>query len=240
MRTRFSRGLAAALAVSALSLTAACGGGADEKADGAAKGGAEKGDATAAPQAAAPLTAAQMKAGVLALTDLPAGWKASKAEVDTTTYTVDDKACQPIATLLDDKVAGATIGASVDFERGNADSLLSQQVMTFPGKGAADYASAIGTALGSCSGFSAEMEGMKMKITLEKLTAPQGAEQAHAFRIKMNIADLGLNVESNMLVAAQGTGLTRFSHVPADASGHKDFDGFAKLAVEKFAKGAKG
>ncbi|MER5306494.1 hypothetical protein ABT034_01645 [Streptomyces sp. NPDC002773] len=239
MRTRFSRGLAAALAVSALSLTAACGGGSDDKADGAAKGGKATEKTSAAP-APTPLTAAQMKAGVLELKDLPTGWKTSKAEPDTTTYKADTAACKPIATLMEDKVAGATIGGTVDFERGNSESLLSHQVMTFPGTGAADYATAIGTALGTCTGFTAEMEGMKMKITLQKLTAPQGTEQAHAFRIKMNIADLGMDVESNMLVAAQGTGLTRLAHVPADATGHKDFDGFAKLAVEKFAKGAKG
>ncbi|MFC8951439.1 hypothetical protein ACFT8P_02160 [Streptomyces sp. NPDC057101] len=239
MRTRFSRGLAAALAVSALSLTAACGGGSDDKA-GSAEKGTEATGKTSAPPAATPLTAAQMKAGVLELKDLPSGWRASKAEPDTTTYKADNEACKPIATLMDDKVAGATIGGSVDFERGNSESLLSQQVMTFPGTGAADYATAIGTALGTCKGFSAEMEGMKMKITVEKLTAPQGTEQAHAFRIKMNIADLGMNVESNMLVASQGTGLTRFAHVPADATGHKDFDGFAKLAAEKFAKAAQG
>lgn len=240
MRTRFSRGLSAVLAVSALSLTAACGGGAadDTKKDGADKPAA--GQTTSAAPAAKPLTAAQMKAAALEVKDLPSGWKASKPEADKTTYKADKPECEPIATLLKDEISGAEIGASVDFERGDADSLLSEQVFTFPATGAADYVKSIGTSLETCTGFSAEMEGMKMKIALEKLTAPQGAEAAHAFRLKMNITDLGMTVESNLLVAAQGTGVVRFAHVPANAGGHKDFDGFAKLAVEKFAKGAQG
>ncbi|WP_329120731.1 hypothetical protein [Streptomyces sp. NBC_01353] len=238
MRTRIRHGVAAALAVSALSLTTACGGGEaqDDTKKGADKPAAEQ-TTSAAP--ATPLTAAQMKAGALELKDLPSGWKAGKSEPDPTVYKADKPECEPLATLLADNVAGATTGASADFERGNSESLLSQQVMTFPGTGAADYVKKIGTSLETCAGFSAEMEGMKMKITLQKLTAPQGAQEAHAFRMKMNITDLNMTVESNVLVAAQGTGMTRFAHVPADAGGHKDFDGFAKLAVEKFAKGAQ-
>ncbi|WP_309049539.1 hypothetical protein [Streptomyces sp.] len=232
MRTRIRRGLTVVLAVSALSLTAACGGSADES----GKGSGDKAAPSATP--ATPLTAAQMKAGALQLKDLPAGWKVSAAEDDKTVYKADKPECAPVATLLADEVAGATTGADVDYERGNSESLLSQQVMTFPGTGAADYVTSLGTALGSCKGFTAEMEGVKMNIALEKLTAPQGAEKAEAFRLKMNIASLGVDLESNMLVASQGTGLTRFAHVPADASGHKDFDGFAKLAVTTFVKGA--
>ncbi|MFD7326498.1 hypothetical protein ACFV9D_36395 [Streptomyces sp. NPDC059875] len=243
MRTRIRHGLAAVLAVSALSLTAACGGGdakGDTKKDKAADKPAAGQTTSAAPAPATPLTAAQMKAAALELKDLPSGWKVDKAqEEDPTVYKADKPECEAVATLMADKVAGATTGASADFERGNSESLLSQQVMTFPGTGAVDYVKKIGTSLETCTGFSAEMEGMKMKITLQKLTAPQGAQEAQAFRMKMNITDVNVTVESNLLVAAQGTGLTRFAHVPADASGHKDFDGFAKLAADKFVKGAQ-
>lgn len=242
MRTRIRHGLAAVLAVSALSLTAACGGSSD---DDAAKGTDKPAAATTAaePTSAAPavpLTADAMKAAVLEAKDLPSGWKAGKAKSDQSTYTTDEPACEPLTSLLADKVAGATTGASVHFERGNGDSTLDQQVLTLPGTGAADRVKAIGTALDTCTGFTGEMEGMKMKITLQKLTAPQGAEQVQTFRMKMNIAEYDITAESNVLVAAQGTGLTRFAHVPADASGHKDFDGVAKIVVEKFAKAAQG
>ncbi|MFG2866859.1 hypothetical protein [Streptomyces sp. NPDC048338] len=242
MRTRIRHGLAAVLAVSALSLTAACGGSSD---DDAAKGTDKPATATTAaePTSAAPavpLTADAMKAAALEAKDLPSGWKAGKAESDPATYKTDKPACEPLTTLLADKVAGATTGATVHYERGNGDSTLDQQVLTFPGTGAADHVKAIGTALDTCPGFTAEMEGMKMKITLQKLTAPQGAEQVQTFRMKMNIAEYDITVESNVLVAAHGTGMTRFAHVPADASGHKDFDGVAKIVVEKFAKAAQG
>ncbi|TXS29659.1 hypothetical protein EAO71_13535 [Streptomyces sp. ms191] len=242
MPTRIRHGLVAVLAVSALSLTAACGGSSD---DDAAKGADKPATATTAaePTSAAPavpLTADAMKAAALEAKDLPSGWKAGKAESDPTTYKADKPACEPLTTLLADKVAGATTGASVHFERGNGDSTLDQQVLTFPGTGAADHVKAIGTALDTCTGFTAEMEGMKMKITLQKLSAPQGAEQVQTFRMKMNIAEYNITAESNVLVAAQGTGLTRFAHIPADASGHKDFDGVAETVVEKFAKAAQG
>ncbi|MFE1233404.1 hypothetical protein [Streptomyces sp. NPDC058745] len=242
MRTPIRHGLVAVLAVSALSLTAACGG----SSDGDAAQGADK-PATATTAAeptsaapAVPLTADAMKAAVLEAKDLPSGWKAGKAGSDQATYKTDKPACEPLTTLLANKVAGATTGASAHFERGNGDSTLDQQVLTFPGTGAADHVKAIGTALDTCTGFTAEMEGMKMKITLQKLTAPQGAEQVQTFRMKMNIAEYDITAESNVLVAAQGTGLTRFAHVPANASGHKDFDGVAKIVVEKFAKAAQG
>ncbi|MEU8518203.1 hypothetical protein [Streptomyces sp. NPDC048577] len=243
MRTRIRHGVAAVLAVSSLALTAACGGSGDSD----AKGGDEKSagtpaasaKATESAPAAAPLTEAQMKAGALALTDLPSGWKASTSESDGTVYKADKPECAPLATLLADEIAGATTGASVDYETAGTESLIGQQVATFPGTGAADLVKSVGTAVDACAGFGAEMQGMKMDVTLQKLTAPQGAEEAHAFRLKMKIKDVGITVESNMLVASQGTGLTRFSHTPANASGHKDFDGLAKLAVEKFAKGAQ-
>ncbi|MFK4222629.1 hypothetical protein [Streptomyces sp. NPDC019890] len=250
MRTRM-RGVAAALTVSALCLTAvACEGSSDDKKPAKTEAGkpeAGKPEAgkteptTSEAPAVTPLTAAQMKAATLEAKDLPPGWKASKAEPSKDDPKADKPECQPIAGVLADKIAGATIGGDMEFERGGGDSSLAQQVFTFPGTGAADYLKPISTALGACTGFSFEMEGMKADVKLAKLTAPQAGEEALAFRFKMAFPEMaGFKIEMNLLVARQGTGVTRLAHVPANASGHKDFDGLAKLAGDKFTKAAQG
>ncbi|MEU9998439.1 hypothetical protein [Streptomyces sp. NPDC050848] len=245
MRTRIRHGLAAVVVVSALSLTAACGGGEaqddtkkDKAADKPAAGQTTSAAPSTAPAATAPLTAAQMKAGVLELKDLPSGWKAVKADEGPNLTKVDKPECLPIAGLLAEKLAGATLGASGDFESGGA-TTLNQKVLTFAGTGATDFVTKLGGALGSCTGFGATAEGMKVQATVEKLTAPQGAEEAHALRVKLSIADFGYATEVNLLVARQGTGVIRLAHDPAAASGHKDFDALAKIATDKFVKGAK-
>ncbi|MFD0368403.1 hypothetical protein [Streptomyces sp. NPDC059071] len=242
MRTRISRGLAAALAVSALSLTAACGGGAkdDTKKDGADKpaAGATTSAAPTSEAPATPLTAAQMKAAALELKDLPSGWKASTAEDDDTVYKADKPECAAIADLMSGKIDGGTEGAEVGFSKGNNDSEVDEAIATFPGTGAADFTKKIGTALESCTGFTTEVEGSKWKLTLTKLPAPQGVEEAYAFGVAIEVAP-GMKIEPNVIVARQGTGVLRFLHL-ADAAGKKDFDSLSKLATDKFVTAAKG
>ena len=245
MRIRM-RGLTAALTVSALCLTAvACEGSSDDKKPakteaGKTEAGKPEPTKSQAP-AVTPLTAAQLKAATLEAKDLPSGWKAGKAEPSKDDPKADKPECQPIAGVMADKIAGATIGEDVEFDRGEGDSSLTQRVFTFPGTGAADFIKPISTALGACTGFSFEMKGTKADVKLEKLTAPQAGEEALAFRFKMAFPEMvGFKIEMNLLVARQGTGVTRLAHVPANASGHKDFDALAKLAGDKFTKAAQG
>ncbi|WP_225799799.1 hypothetical protein [Streptomyces sp. NK15101] len=245
MRTRITRGLSAVLAVSALSLTAACGG-----SDGTEKDGADKpaaggsASASAAPTsqapAAAPLTAAQMKAAALEVKDLPSGWKAKKGEDDKTVYKADKAECQPLAAMMSAGIEGATQGASVDFVIGDNASELSQEVATFPaGAGAADYTKKIAAALDGCAGFSVEVEGQKMKVESKRLTAPQGAEEAIAFGMTLEVAP-GIKIAPDLVVARQGAGVFRMLHLADAAAAKKDFDGLAKAATDKFVEAARG
>ncbi|MFI8516944.1 hypothetical protein ACIGEZ_03800 [Streptomyces sp. NPDC085481] len=243
MRTRIRHGLAAALAVSALSLTAACGGGAkDTPGDGATKP-ADKPAAgqttSAAPAPAAPLTDAQMKAAVLELKDLPSGWKASKNPSSDFSMKADKAECEPLAAAAGSTVAGATKGPTVDFALGNNASELSEGVLAFSGTGAADFMKQVATSLGSCTAFTADTSGTKMKITVEKLTAPQTAEEALAFKLKLNVAQ-GITVEPTLLIARQGTGVVRLLHLADTPAAKKDFATFAGLAGDKLAKAAQG
>ncbi|MFI8822586.1 hypothetical protein [Streptomyces sp. NPDC053431] len=243
MRTRISRGLAAVLAVSALSLTAACNGTDDPAKDGADKPAADRsGSATAAPTSqapATPLTAAQMKAAALELKDLPAGWKAAKADAATSNYKADKAECQPLAAVMSADTEGATDGPRADFVLGRQQSELSERVMTFPGTGAADYTGKLATALDTCKDFTVDVDGQKTKFTTRKLTAPQGAEEALAFAITIEIAP-GIKIEPHLVVGRQGTGAFRMVHLADTTSTKKDFDSFAKLATDKFVKAAQG
>ncbi|MFC4609791.1 hypothetical protein ACFO9E_18505 [Streptomyces maoxianensis] len=226
MRTRMRRGAAAA-AVSALCFTAA------------ACGGSSDGDKAKEAPAPTPLTAAQMKAATLELGDLPTGWKVSKPEPTNDNPKADKPECQAIAGTFADKIAGATVGGDQEFEAG--DKSLAQQVFTYPNSdGPTDFVKAISTALDTCKGFSFEMEGMKASVKTEKITAPKAGEEALAFRVKMVFPEMAeVKFEINVMVARQGAGATRVAHVPADASGHKDFDALAKLAGDKFTKAAQ-
>ncbi|MFI6639797.1 hypothetical protein [Streptomyces sp. NPDC050504] len=240
--TRIRRGLAAALAVSALCLTAACG----DSDDGGKKDGktadkaVDKGAGKGAGDGAKPLTAAQMSAGVLALADLPEGWKADKPDTDEETAKVDKPECQALGGFFSTKVEGATMGSEAAFQGDGGGSMLSHQTFTFPGTGAADYVAAVGEALKTCTAFTLTQAGEDMKITVKKLAAPQSGEAAHAFRIAMDIPQLSMKFESDGMVAHQGTGAMRLTFTPPDASGHPAFDDLAKRAGEKFAKAVQG
>lgn len=245
MRTRIRHGLAAALAVSALSLTAACGGGdakddtkkaADKPAAGQSASSEPTSAAPAAP--ATPLTATQMKAGVLELKDLPSGWKAAKAEDSATVYKIDKPECEPFGVMVAGEIAGATKGAAADFAVGNNDSEITEEIVTFPATGAADYTKKLATALDSCTDFTAEADGEKMKMSVRKITAPQGAEEALAFGLALEVAP-GIKVEPNIVVARQGTGVMRLLYLADAATAKKDFGTFAKLATDKFVKAAQ-
>lgn len=243
MRTRMRRGAAAVLTASALCLAAtACGAEDDKKPSASAdKSGDAKGSAPAEDKASTePLTAEQMKAALTEAGDLPAGWTATKVPASNDAAPKADKPeCQPLAGIVAKKINGATMGPSAHFERGNAESVLSTDVFTYPAAGATDFVKALGTSLDTCKGFAADLQGMKMTVTAERLTGPKAGEESHAFRLKMKLAQMSMNIESNMMVVRQGTGVAKIVHVPANASGHKDFDALAKLAADKFVKGAQ-
>ncbi|MGI5355107.1 hypothetical protein ACQI4E_07275 [Streptomyces sp. CA-252508] len=240
MRTRIRRGVAVALTVSALTFTAACGGSSDKGGDSAAKGKDKDAAAPADKPAATPLTAEQMKAGALTVADLPKGWTAMKNPASTDDVPKADKPeCQPIANLMHDKIAGATMGANNEFNGGNGANQLAHQIITFPGTGAADFVTPIGTALEKCTGFTTTMEGAPVKLKVEKLTAPKTGEESHGVRVSM---DLGGAIEFalNVVVARQGTGVSRLVYLPGTPAAAKDLDDLAKRAGEKFVKAAQG
>ncbi|MFD7442218.1 hypothetical protein [Streptomyces sp. NPDC059909] len=243
MRSYMRHGATAALAVSALFLTTACGGSSDDSSakkpagqDKAAQDTTKKDDAASA----VPLTAAQMKAATVEVKDLPSGWKTDKPTAPATDAPKADKPeCQPIADLMADEVPGATMGTNADFSLESDSTLLSQQVLTYSGAGAADWVKSIGSAAETCTSFTIEQEGEKLEIKVEKLTDPQIGESSSALRMNIEIPSVSMKFESDVFVAQQGTGATRVAYVPADAAGHKDFADLAKRTGDKFVKGAQ-
>ncbi|MEU7277308.1 hypothetical protein AB0A69_00715 [Streptomyces sp. NPDC045431] len=241
MRTRIRRGAAVALTVSALTFTAACGGSAD-------KGGSDKAKSSEAPgksaekpaeAAAKPLTAEQMKAGVLAVADLPKGWADAPTESGSSPYKVDKSECQPLTDMLQKKVAGATVGAEEDFRGDNGASQLNHQVMTFSGTGAADFMKSVGTAADKCTSFSSDLEGTPMAIKVAKLDAPKSGEETHGVALSMDLGgEMALTI--NVVVARQGAGVSRVMYLPGVANAGKSVNDLAKLAGDKFAKAAQG
>ncbi|MFF8290744.1 hypothetical protein ACF068_16170 [Streptomyces sp. NPDC016309] len=235
MRTRIRRGVAVALTVSALTLTAACGGSSD-KGDGAAKG--KDAAKPADKPAAAALTAEQMKAGLLELKDLPAGWKAEAAAPSEDMPAADKPECKPINAIMGDKIEGTTLGDNAEF--GDKDSsILAELLATFSDdKAATDFMKTVATAADTCTGFSFTAEGQKVPVKVEKLTAPTAGEESTAVRLSMEMAP-GMTIVSDLLVARQGAGLMRLAYVPTNQANHKNFDDLAKRAGDKFVKAAQ-
>ncbi|OEJ96352.1 sensor domain-containing protein [Streptomyces thermolilacinus] len=234
-RTRARRGAVVALTASALFLTAACGGSSEK--DDKAKGG----DSAGQKPAAAQLTEAQMKAGLLEVADLPAGWKAEAAASSDQAPKAEKPECQPLAVLMSDKVDGATQGGSREFARGTDSAILAQQIFTYSdGDAAAAFVKSVDEAIGKCASFVSVDAGEKMTISTEKLTAPQVGEEAVALRMTMDIPQLGMKLESDVLVARQGAGMTRLAYVPmGEKPDHAAFEDLAKRGGDKFVKGAQ-
>jgi hypothetical protein len=237
-----ARRAAAVLAATALSLTAA----ACSSSDDGKKGSAD----------AKPLTAAQMKAAVLEVKDLPKGFEAKKMPPDDSTAKADKAECQPILDLMSSGVPGATKGGEADFskaekpadpakalEEGGAEALLksitavSHQVFTLPGTGAADRVKALSTAVGKCGQVTyKDFEGDKAELKITKSDAPKGAEEATAFKMAMSVAGTEFTMEMGVLVAQQGSGLTRLVMTnPADPV----FGEIAGKATDKLVAAAK-
>ncbi|TQK44522.1 hypothetical protein FBY35_6031 [Streptomyces sp. SLBN-118] len=243
MRIRM-RGVVAAVAVSTLCLTAAAcesSSGDDKKPGTTDSAKPQETTKTEAPAATTPLTVAQMKAATVELKDLPAGWKTNKVSAgDDKAPKADSPGCQPIADMLGDEIKGSTKGSDVDFKQADGKSELSQQVFTFAGTGAADFTEAIGTALGTCTKVSFDMEGQKVPVKIQKLQAPEVGEGSHAFQMAIEFAP-GMEIKANLLVAHQGTGATRVAYVnDGGGAAQKNFEDLVQRVGDKFVKGVKG
>ncbi|ORT61853.1 hypothetical protein [Streptomyces sp. CB03238] len=234
MRTRIRRGVAVALTVSALTFTAACGGSSDKGGDDA-KGK----DKTAEKPAAAPLTAAQMKAGILEAKDLPAGWKAESAPSTSDQSKAEKPECAPLAQVMSDKIDGATMGGNQEFGSADGTSLLAQQIFSMPGSGAADFVKSVETAVGACATFTLVQDGQKVPVKAAVLPTAKAGESSTGVRLTMEIAELKMKIESDVLIAQQGTGVMRLAYVPMNGEGHKAFADLAKRGGDKFVKAAQ-
>jgi hypothetical protein len=241
MRTRMRRGIAAALTVSALCFTAAACGGDDEKKPAAADKAKGDDKATSEEKPVTKLTAAQMKAATLEVKDLPTGWKSNKLSTDNSPAPKADKPeCQPLADMMAEKDAGATLGGDAEFENKAGEAELTHQVFTYDGTGAADFTKAIGTALDSCSSVSFTQDGEKADFKVAKLSAPKVGEDSHSFTMTMSVPELGVDIKVNLMVASQGTGATRLVYMAVPGGKVTNaFDDLVKRAGDKFVKGAQ-
>ncbi|MFP1627215.1 hypothetical protein ACLB9X_19035 [Streptomyces sp. 5K101] len=245
MRTRMRRGAAAVLTASALCLAAtACGAEDDKKPSASAdKSGDAKGSAPAEDKASTePLTAEQMKAALTEAGDLPAGWTATKVPASNDAAPKADKPeCQPLADLMSDEIKGATDGGSVDFKNKDGKTQLSQQVVTFPGTGAADYVKAIETALAGCTSVSFDAEGTKIPVKIKPIEgSAKVGEASSTFSMSLEMAP-GIAINSNLVVAQQGTGVTRVAYLnDGSAAAQTGFADVITRVGDKFVKGVQG
>ncbi|MEV4329321.1 hypothetical protein AB0K02_02050 [Streptomyces sp. NPDC049597] len=240
---RIRHGVAAALTVSALCFTAAaCGSEGDKKTDSSSAKDSASQKPAEDKASTEPLTAEQMKAAFVEAGDLPAGWTATKVPAsDDAAPKADKPECQPLADLVGAKIKGATDGGSADFKHKDGKSQLNQNIATFAGTGAADYVKAIDTALAACSTVSFDMEGAKVPVKIKRIdgTAKVG-EASSTFSMSLEVAP-GIALNSNLLVAHQGTGLTRVAFLndgsPAAQTGFADI---VTRVGDKFVKGVQG
>ncbi|WP_323445867.1 hypothetical protein [Streptomyces yaizuensis] len=225
------RGAGLVLALSALVLTAACGSG-DEKKTGT--------DSTAQGEKGGIRTEG-MPAVLLAVEDLPPGYKPGQpGPTGGATTKAAKPECQPIAAFLDERIAGATLGGSVDFEGPGGSTQLSQQMFTLPGTGSADLVRDIGAAVGQCARFDATVGGETMTIGVQPIDGPKVGEESRTLNLTTEIKQLQMTFDIQVLVASEGVGLTRLTHVPGKPADRKNFADLARRAGDKFVRGMRG
>ncbi|MQY11561.1 hypothetical protein SRB5_16800 [Streptomyces sp. RB5] len=251
MHTGLRRAAVAALAVSVLAVTAACGGSDDGKDEGG------KPSASAAdpkPVEAQPLTQAQVKAALLTAADIPKGWKADK-DLSTANAgrdefqigTADTKAesCQPV---LDALVGGTaapkpTRGEVIGFTRSDVGPWLMTGVLTYPEKDAKDVMTTEPPAK-DCLSVPGDFEGDKATFEYKELTVPEAGDESLGFTLLANVigtkADPGYTVRYDYAYARVGATVVALTQLSIDKADTSALEAGLAAAVAKAEKaGAK-
>ncbi|MEV6104879.1 hypothetical protein AB0M28_09210 [Streptomyces sp. NPDC051940] len=189
------RAVVAALAVSTLALTAACGG---DDADSSKGEGAKAsgGSASPKPVEAKPLTEAQVKAALLTAKEIP-GWKedkdlstanAGRDEFQVGTADDDAKSCQSMLDALvgGEKAPSPKTEKVLGFSKGDTGPWLMTGVLTYSEK---DAKAVMGTAPVSadCNKVHGDFEGDPATFTYKETTAPKAGDESRGFRIRVDV-----------------------------------------------------
>ncbi|MEU1817807.1 hypothetical protein ABZ543_21795 [Streptomyces roseifaciens] len=171
MHVRPRRVALAALATSSLLLLTAC------NSDSSSGSEAKKGKATAAPSAPAHITAAQAEQALVALEDLPAGWKTeANTSMDKSHGAEDDMVtgvtgeCAPIAGILNSGRLEEDYKANRErvFTKGDGQNLLAQAVNGYPRAQAEKAMAGLRNAVDKCATFTGKQNGKKATVTVKK------------------------------------------------------------------------
>jgi hypothetical protein len=242
--TRRRSGTVAALAVSSLFFVASCGGSSD--------GGDTTGKAAETPAAEASavkqLTEQQVKNAVLAVKDLPAGWAVSETGDSEDSVGKADKAeCQRLADFADfadgaKGLDGVRATAGTEYEKDGGSSLVAHEVSDLAGDGAQQYLKDFDSMVGKCGSFHVEADGANAAVEVQPLSVPALGEEAHGFRMAIELPQLGegAKLTFDVAIVRQGTALSALAFVPGTSgSAGQTFEDLAKRAGDKFVQAVK-
>ncbi|WP_424887043.1 hypothetical protein [Streptomyces sp. XH2] len=169
----------AALAASSLLLLSAC----NSDASSGSGSEAKKGKATAGPPVPAYITAAQAEQALVAVEDLPAGWKVEAnvsmdksqgAEEDAVTGAKPE--CAPITSVLNSGRLEEDYKANherIFTKQGSDQNLLAQDVSGYPRAQAEKAMAGLRNAVEKCAAFTGKQNGKKATVTVKKTAEQQ-------------------------------------------------------------------
>ncbi len=191
----------AALAASSLLLLTACNGDSGSSSSSEAK----KGKASAAPSVPAYITAAQAEQALVALEDLPAGWKVEAntsmdksqgAEEDAVTGAKPE--CAPITSVLNSGRLEEDYKANHErvFTKEGDQILLAQDVSGYPRPQAEKAMAGLRNAVEKCATFTGKQNGKKATVTVKKTADQQKyGDESVTYTVKVVAGDMQMDFD---------------------------------------------
>ena len=187
------------------------------------------------------LTAAQAKSGLLAVSDMPTGWAATKNDPDSTSDSkIEPASCQKMFDDMDAKTEGkkAKIKQKATFsEGGMMGTQLVMEIGSFDDDAQGNKVQAIAKALTECSTIKSTENGQTATLTLNGLSFPNLGDQTLALRA--NVKTQEIEAVSDMVFVAVGHNIVSFTTVGLQPMKGADLEKIARTGMTKVAQAAK-
>ncbi|HEY7007755.1 MAG TPA: hypothetical protein VH395_02375 [Jatrophihabitantaceae bacterium] len=179
-----------------------------------------------APTRSASAAHRNVKAQLLTVDDLPAGWAADNSSDS------DDSGPEPPCLKTMKAAEKATEDAEADFVQGTDFPILQEQLGYFGSQATAlrDYAVAVAT-LNRCRDFSFTSEGHKFTGTIGRLSFPKLGQRSAAWRLRLTAEGLTFGID--LLIVQKGPELNLMLY---GSPGTPDTAAFAAIAGKAVAK----
>ncbi|MFE5868150.1 hypothetical protein ACFQ6V_05760 [Streptomyces roseifaciens] len=241
MHVRPRRVALAALATSSLLLLTACNG------DSGSGSEAKKGKAGAAPSVPAYITAAQAEQALVAVEDLPDGWKMeANTSMDKSQGAEDDMVtgvtgeCAPIAGILNSGRLEEDYKANRErvFTKEGGQNFLAQAVNGYPRAQAEKAMAGLRNAVERCATFTGKQNGKKARVTVKKAADQKKyGDESITYTVRVVAGDTQMDFDMGV-IRSHGAITTVLNNYGSGDRGKEAFSKALAKAAEKLTAAA--